>query len=110
MRGASILIVRSGFAKRFEMWKGRRVMDEAGLIARLVGAAEEWGLQRFGKPMKALRSTGLEEHTDGSTTITVDLYEAQQTPESGTQPTRVTCITTLEPDGQISCYSPRDGQ
>ncbi len=83
-------------------------MDEASLISRLVGAAEEWGLQRFGKPMKALRSTGLEEHGDGSTTITVDLYEAQQTATSSTQPARVTCITTLEPDGRISCYSPTD--
>ena len=83
-------------------------MDEASLISRLVGAAEEWGLQRFGKPMKALRSTGLEEHDDGSATITVDLYAAQQTSASDNEPARVTCITTLEPDGRISCYSPID--
>ncbi len=85
-------------------------MDEAGVISRLIAAAEDWGFQRFGKPMKALKSTGLEEHGDGSATITVDLYEAQQTPASDTQPERVTCITTLERDGRISCYSPTNGR
>ncbi len=80
-------------------------MDEPRLMQRLVRAAEDWGLRSFGKQMKALSSTALEQHADGSVAVTIDLYAAQDDAETGSEPDTVTCITTLEPDGRISCVT-----
>ena len=81
-------------------------MDNTDVMRRLVQAAEAWGRQRLGKQMRALTSLGPEAGADGSVSLTVDLYPVEDTTGAAAE-RPVTCITTLEPDGTISCFTGR---
>ena len=80
-------------------------MTEGDLVTRMLRAAEAWGRRRYGKEMRALTHKGPEQLEDGAVTATVDLYYVRDPSEAAAQTEPVTCVTTLEPDGTVSCFS-----
>ena len=74
-------------------------MTEAGLIGRLVQAAEEWARRRYGQDVLVIANHEPERADDGRLQAVVELMRS--TRSGRLQPAR--CIATLEPDGTISC-------
>jgi hypothetical protein len=76
-------------------------MTEAGLIGRLVQAAEEWARRRYRQDVFVIANHEPERDEDGRLQTVVELIRS--TPSGKMQPAR--CIATLEPDGTISCFA-----
>ncbi|GAC1563528.1 MAG: hypothetical protein NVS2B7_37490 [Herpetosiphon sp.] len=75
--------------------------EEAGVLRRLVAAAEAWSRQRGQGPVQAEGDSGLECCADGSVRTTVEL----QPMRPGAVRIHVRCLVTLEPDGTLACVA-----
>jgi hypothetical protein len=80
-------------------------MTQAGLITRLMQAAEEWTRKRYGREVVVVSHGDAERYADGRIQAVVEL----DTLKTGERPRRVRCIATLEPDGTVSCLGEGKG-
>lgn len=83
-------------------------MTEAGLITRLLQAAEDWGRRRYHEPVAVVGHSGPDCCADGAIRAEVELAAGHP----GKRPRRTRCIVTLEVDGTLSCWAagpPYDG-
>lgn len=74
-------------------------MTQAGLISRLVQAAEEWTRGRYRQDVVAIDHSDPACCEDGCLQTVVEL---ETSPHAGRRQ-RIRCIATLEPDGTVSC-------
>ncbi len=78
---------------------------QAGFLTRALRAAEAWARERTGREMTVRAYSDPERRENGSVTTTVELCCAESSPDASTLQEPVFCITTLEPDGTLSCFS-----
>jgi hypothetical protein len=81
-------------------------MTEAGLITRLMQAAEEWGRRRYHQEVVVVEHKEPECCPDGRMSAVIELDTAKG--KHRAQPVR--CIATMELDGTISCVEARATQ
>jgi hypothetical protein len=83
-------------------------MDQEHMLQRMRRAAEEWGRQRWGRPV-VVQSCGEPcRAEDGCTTCEVELQLAPPSDSSKRRKARgqsARCLVTLEPDGSLGCFS-----
>jgi hypothetical protein len=74
-------------------------MTQAGLIARLVQAAETWGYRRYQQEVVVVEQSQPECCPDGRMKTEIELEPVK----GGQGGRRLRCIATLELDGTVSC-------